>query len=308
MNPLSDLTVIIVTYRTNYEILKNCISSIDKNVKIKIVENSLDFKDKNFFLNNYSNITIDCTGKNLGYSEGNNYGVNLINTDYALILSPDTICHRSFFEHIKFYLNRDLDFSVIGSSYMDDDPSNMSYGFFEENKNKIYNNFKGFYFENKFKSLKKVDWVTGCSMLINLSKFKDKKIFDENFFLYFEEFNLCKKVNMKGENVFSSKNLLIHHLGYKGSFAANPKLKLEAEKLREWHWMWSMFYFYKNNYGYLFALKKTFGKFFKSFIKMIYFSITFNKALKNKYKSKFFGLLNSMIGKKSWYRVDARFQ
>ena len=44
MNSLSDLTVIIVTYKTNYEILKNCISSIDKNVKIKIVENSLDFE------------------------------------------------------------------------------------------------------------------------------------------------------------------------------------------------------------------------------------------------------------------------
>ena len=41
------------------------------------------------------------------------------------------------------------------------------------------------------KSLIKVDWVTGCSMLINLKKFNNKNIFDKNYFLYFEELDLC---------------------------------------------------------------------------------------------------------------------
>ena len=41
-------------------------------------------------------------------------------------------------------------------------------------------------------------------MLINLKKFENKKIFDENFFLYFEEFDLCKSF-IKGEKIYSKK-------------------------------------------------------------------------------------------------------
>ena len=45
----------------------------------------------------------------------------------------------------------------------------------------------------------------------------------------------------------------------------------DPEKLREWHWMWSTFYFYKKNYGFFYALKKTMGKLLRSFVKMIYY-------------------------------------
>ena len=88
----------------------------------------------------------------------------------------------------------------------------------------------------------------------------------------------------------------------------NAADQFEAEKLREWHWMWSSFYFYKSNYGYFFAIRKNFGKLLRSFIKYIFFTLTFNKKLNNKYKSRFLGLLNAMLGKKSLYRVNSKFQ
>ena len=171
-------------------------------------------------------------------------------------------------------------------------------GRFNENKNKVYkedqlNNF-----------LKRVNWVVGSSMLINLKQFEKKQIFDENFFLYFEEFDLCKRLEKKQNKVYSSSKLLVTHLGYKGSFAANPNLATLGEKLRNWHWMWSTFYFYKNNYGIFFAYKKTFSKFIKSFLKFIYYSLIFNYQLSSKYKYRFLGLLNSMMGKKSWFRIN----
>ena len=43
MNSLSNLTVVILTYKTDYQILKNCIQSIESSVKIKIIENSSNF-------------------------------------------------------------------------------------------------------------------------------------------------------------------------------------------------------------------------------------------------------------------------
>jgi N-acetylglucosaminyl-diphospho-decaprenol L-rhamnosyltransferase len=72
--------------------------------------------------------------------------------------------------------------------------------------------------------------------------------------------------------------------------------------------MWSTFYFYKKNYGFFYALKKTKGKLLRSFVKMIYYYFIFNKVLKAKYTCRLMGLLNSIFGKKSWYRVNSQYQ
>ena len=148
----------------------------------------------------------------------------------------------------------------------------------------------------------KVDWVTGCSMLINLKKFENKKIFDENFFLYFEEFDLCKSLKDKGEKVYSSKKLKIHHLGFKSSFDENSSYKKNIDRLREWHWMWSTFYFYKKNFSYLYAFKKIIRKLISASFKTIFYSLTFNEIEKEKYKYRFLGLYNSILNRPSSFR------
>lgn len=303
MNNLSNLTVVIVTYKTDEKILTNCIKSINNNVKILIIENSGEFKSKEIF-KSYSNITIHCTGKNLGYGGGNNFGLNFVNTKYALISNPDVIYDKSFFENINFYLSEKINFSIIG-------PQNKSksifasHGFFDKkNKTNLDNNILDYNEHN----LKKCDWVIGCSMVLNLNFFKTKNIFDENFFLYFEEFDLCKQILNANGNIFSSKILLIDHLAFKGSFSTNENLKFDADKLRDWHWMWSTFYFYKKNYGYLNALRRTIGKLIRSLFKIIFYSLIFKKKEKSKYVCRFMGLINSILGKKSFYRVDSKYQ
>ena len=307
MNNLSNLTVIIVTYKTDIKILKKCIYSIDEKVKIKIIENSNQKELLSSSFNENNRLSIDCTGKNLGYGAGNNFGFNLVDTDYAIVANPDIVFHKTFFENINKYLDEYFDFTIIGSTYQNEN-SFSSAGQFKENEKKSFSKNITSRSKKSLNYLKKVDWVIGCMMLINLKKFDKKEIFDELFFLYFEEFDLCKSIELKNENVFCAKDLLIDHLGYKGSFGADPKLASESEKLREWHWMWSTFYFYKKNYGYFFAIKKTIGKLFRSFFKFIFYTIIFNQKMKNKYNCRFFGLLNSMMCKKSWYRVDSKYQ
>jgi len=307
MNNLAKLTIVIVTYKTDSTILKNCLNSIDKNVEIKIIENSFKKENQIFSIDKKNNLSIHFTGKNLGYGAGNNYGFNLVNTDYVIVANPDIVFHKTFFDNVKKYLDSSFNFTIIGSTY-NQDKSFSSSGVFKENEKKQYSNDIESSTKKIFETLTKVDWVTGCMMLINLKKFNSRKIFDESFFLYFEEFDLCKNLELKNENVFRAKDLLIDHLGYKGSFGSDPKNQLESEKLREWHWMWSTFYFYKKNYGYLFAIKKTSGKLLRSFFKVVFYTITFNKKMKSKYISRLNGLLNSIIGKNSSYRVDKKYQ
>ena len=295
---MKNITVVIVTFHTPENILLGCLRSINKNVKIVIVENSDSFLSKDLILSEFKNVNILCTGKNLGYGSGNNLGLRQVKTDYALILNPDTICDEKFFDNIQKILTETNDFSIIGCQYLDE-KNYMPAGFFDSKKNK---EFIKSYKDNKIDDLCKVDWVTGQSMLINLKKFKDANIFDEKFFLYFEEFDLCKSLVLKGENIYSSKKLKIKHLGFKSSFDDSSINRTNVNRLKEWHWMWSTFYFYKKNNSYIFALSKIIGKFLKAFLKIIFYSITFNKKEKDKYKYRFLGMLNAILGKPSSFR------
>ena len=301
MNNLAKLTVVIVTYKTDSTILKNCLDSIDKNVQIKIIENSFKKENQALSIDKKNNLSIHFTGKNLGYGAGNNYGFNLVNTDYVIVANPDIVFHKTFFDNVKKYLDSSLNFTIIGSTY-NLDKSFSSSGKFKENEKKQYTNDIDISSGKTFDTLTKVDWVTGCMMLINLKKFRSRKIFDESFFLYFEEFDLCKGIELRNENVFNAKDLLIDHLGYKGSFGSDPINQLESEKLREWHWMWSTFNYHKKHKGFLISFFIVLPKLGSSMIKVLIYSLLFNREKKEIYSKRLSGLVNAMIGKNSWYR------
>ena len=82
----------------------------------------------------------------------------------------------------------------------------------------------------------------------------------------------------------------------------DPKYSERMEIQRNWHYMWSLFYFNKKHKGYLKAYKITFGKFVSAFFKTIIFFI-FNKKKHYIYKHRFLGLLNSYLNKKSKFRI-----
>ena len=78
-------------------------------------------------------------------------------------------------------INENQDFAIIGCQYLQDKVF-MPAGFFNiENNNKFISKFKN----RDIKEIEKVEWVTGCSMLVNLNKFNHKEIFDKKFFFIF---------------------------------------------------------------------------------------------------------------------------
>ena len=286
-----DLTVIIVTYKTKDEILFNCINSINKKIKIINIENSNDISHKNKIEKKYENVEVILSGKNLGYGTANNLGLKKAKTRYVLISNPDVEYNNDFFDQINFYLKGDIEFSVIGPTY-NDQTIYLSYGNLDGDLNK--NEFNNFF-------LKEVGYVVGCSMLLDTNNINT--IFDENFFLYFEEADFCKRINSTGGKIFTSSKLFITHLGYQGSISTDPRYEIEAEKIRSWHWMWSTFYYHKKHSGYLKAFFLMYGKLVRAFFKMVVFSLFYNRKKQATYYARFSGLLNAMIGKKSWYRI-----
>lgn len=304
MNNIHNLSIVIVTSRTDENILIDCLNSIDPKVNILVVENSKNntFKDK--LESKYSNLNVILSGVNLGYGAGNNLGLSKVKTRYALILNPDVILEKNFFEEINNYLDKQINFHIMGVNYKDDDKWKSSGTFSEfDSRLKLENKIK-FYSD----SLEEVDWVIGCAMLINLEKFETRKLFDENIFLYFEEIDFCRQTKINGGKVYSSRKLIVKHLGHKGSAATDPNYTIETEMFRNWHWMWSSFYYHKKYSNYFLAIKIMSGKFIKSFFKMIFFSIIYNKKKQTMYFGRYSGLLNAFMGKKSWYRVKSLFK
>ena len=279
---LNDITFIIVSYKSN-KVIYNCINSLPKLSKIIVIENSSDNELKNDLEIKYDNIEV-ILNKNIGMGASNNIGIKTSNTKFAYVLNPDVIFKETTFTNLIESIKEINDFSIISPI----------------NENKDFPNYE---IKNNYKQLSEnvieVDNVDGFSMLINKTKFANNEYFDENFFLYLENTDLCLRQKIKNEKIFIVKNSEIKHIG---SYSTKLDQSNTLEYIRNWHWMWSKFYFNKKHYGFLNALLKIVGNFISSFVKFLFYSLFFNSHKKKIYKMRFLGLINSIIGKKSYLR------
>ena len=271
---LKDLTVVIVTFKSQKNI-HSCLDTIPKDINVLVIENSNNEKFKLDLEKKYSNVECIIIGSNKGYAAGNNIGLRKVKTKFALILNPDTKLRKDTIDNFLLTASNNNDFWLMGP--YNDQQKNLSF-----NSNNVIevNNLKGF------------------AIFFNLMKFNEI-YFDENFFLYFEEIDLCKQVKIKGGKILVDKNIIINHDG--ASSVENIK-KIELEKNRNWHWMWSTFYYNKKYKGFLIALILIMPKLISSIAKTLFFLIIFNKKKRDIYFCRMSGIINSILGKKSWYR------
>ncbi len=272
------ITVVINTFKSE-DIINSCLDSIGPDYKVIIVENSKNTNFKEKLEKRYPNLECILAGQNLGYAKGNNLGLSKVKSEYALILNPDARVEKNTFNNFFSSIEKIDDFSIIGPAKQNE-------------LSKIDNN------KDK-EDIFQVDKLKGFAMFLNLEQFKDIGFFDENFFIYLEEIDLCKRIKKNNKKIFLDKNIKIHHIG--GS-SHNETINFEMELSRNWHWMWSTFYFNKKHYGYLNALIKISGKFFSSIIKILFYFVTLNSKKRKIYFQRFSGIINSILGKKSWYR------
>ena len=281
-----NLSVIIVSYKSDH-VIENCITSIDSEIEIVVVDNSNNDKFKDKIETKYKNVKCILSKENLGMGGGNNLGINNVNKDFALILNPDVALENNSINEI-IVASKEIDnFGIISPISSKD-----------EYPNYILKKDHNFDPDKPFK----VKSVDGYAMLLNLKKLKkieNFNFFDENFFLYLENEDLCKRLIEKNEDIYIVPKSKIHHLGGK---AVDPKYKNEIEYLRNWHWMWSKFYFNKKHYGYLIALMKVFKNLISAKIRFFYYLITFNSFKRKIYQMRLLGLISSMRGKNSYYR------
>jgi len=280
-----NLSIVIVTLRSE-KVIDKCIKSINKSLPIIVVENSNNLEFKNYLEKNYKNVECILTQKNLGTGSGYNIGIKHSKTEYVYVINPDIVLDDEALNEIYTASVKLKDFTILSPISSDLEFPNYS-------NNKIKNNLK-----DESKPFE-VDYVDGFSILINKKNFKDKNYFDEDFFMYLENDDLCRRVKNNGGSIYIVPKAKIYHLG---GGAVDPEFSREVELSRNWHWMWSTFNYNKKYRGFFVSLIIVFPKLVSSIIKTLIYFLIFNKDKKQIYYQRFSGLINAILGKKSWYR------
>ena len=289
------LTIVIVTFRSE-KVIDNCIKSISDQIKIIVVDNSNDQNFKDSLEKKYENVECILSSSNLGMGSGNNLGLNNVKTDYALILNPDVILQENTISEIINESKKIESFAVLAP--LSEDHKNPNYKI-KQNDKKNINNLDPF----------KVKSVDGFAMLLNLKEinqiddFRNKKYFDENFFMYLENDDFCKRLSQCNQNIYIIPKSKIKHLGAK---AVSDEYAYEVELSRNWHWIWSRFYYNKKHSGFLYALINGLPVFLSATAKVLFYFFI-NKKKKQIYLQRCRGYLNALFGKKSFYRPKINF-
>jgi GT2 family glycosyltransferase len=272
-----NITFVIVSFRSD-NVIDKCLQSINPNIKIIVVENSNNISIKNHLEKKFSNVEVLISGDNIGYGRANNLGISKVKTKYAFILNPDAYLDKYTLQEllsVKDILNED--FSILSP--------------------KIYNNEIFNSIDDEKKNFIEVDFVKGFAMLLNLKKINFTKIFDENFFLFLEEIDLCKRIKERGEKIYIACKAKVYHNAKESSGS-----EFQIELCRNWHWMWSLYYYNFKHFGLLAAYKITFYKFISSLIKMLLSILLMKKKKYLIHKYRMLGLINAYKGKASWFR------
>ena len=280
---LNNITFIIVSFKSE-NVIHSCLNSLPQISKKIVIENSRNTKLKEELESKYDNIEV-LINHNIGMGASNNIGILQSKTQFAYILNPDTKLNVSTIDKFIEAADKIVDFAIL--SPLCSDSRFPNYKIYE--KKSSLNN-----------QIIEVDTIDGFSMLINKSKFNNS-FFDENIFLYLENDDICLRARKYNQKIYIVKNSLIDHLGASSS---NIKDSYEFDLLRNWHWMWSKFYYNKKHSGFLLSTIKIFPNFLSAIIKYIFYLLLFKNQKRKIYKMRLLGIINAFIGKKSFYRID----
>ena len=246
--------------------IRKCLNSIDKECNVINVENSNNAEHKKNIEKEFNNVKCILAGENLGYGKANNIGLKETKTKYALILNPDTELFPKTLEKFLIVAQQNSNFAIISPNI-------------KENKKK--ENFP-YEVEGQTSNPTVLDArltknVKGFAMFLNLSEFKEIGFFDESFFIYFEEIDLCTRLFKKNKKIYWCPNILIYH---EGGQSHDSSINSQMELSRNWHWMWSTFNYHKKYKGFFISSLIVFPKLCSAIFKIILYLFLMNKEKK----------------------------
>jgi GT2 family glycosyltransferase len=242
VNP--ELSIIIVNWNTA-DLLKACLKSVYKHspsISFEIIifdNNSEDYSRE--MLKSFPQVKIIFNSRNIGFAAANNRAAEICRSEYLLLLNPDTEIRSNIFTPALNFIKKSS-YGVLGARLrLPDGNVQVSSGNFLSLQTMIFQNvyfvlkktgfIKTIPFLSKLSGVSvsqlikidylwdpyrnhEVDWISGAFFLLSRRDFYSVGKFDESFFLFGEEIDLCYRLRQQGiKAVFWGQDEIFHHSG-----------------------------------------------------------------------------------------------
>lgn len=241
-----DLSIIILNYKSK-ELVKNCLknlkaSGLNMNYEVIVVDNGSNDGIEGLLQKKFSDVKLIRLEENKGYSAGNNDGIKEAKGKYILILNPDITVLQGAVQQIYEFMEKNLEAGITAPQLLSPDGSiQQSCMRFYNFLTPVYRRLKFFKKLNFVKkeldrfemrewdhnSTKEVDWMLGACLMVKKEVFDKVGFFDDKFFLFFEDTDLCRRVQLAGYKIYYLSDAKVIHLDERLSNKANGLLALK---------------------------------------------------------------------------------
>lgn len=282
---MPDVSIIIINYCTE-NLIQDCINSIIKhtfiaNYEIIIVDNASPNDSFSVLINKYKetkNIICHRIPENIGFGRANNEGYKIASGRYIFCLNPDTELKNNAIDILSEYLDSHQDITICGGNLFHRNgkmctsfrmlyPSitwelNLLFNYIPEIL--LYGNNRRF---NTSKEIINVAYITGADLMIRKSYIDEAGFYDPNFFMYYEDTELCYRAFKKGNRITNVPHAEIFHYEGKSFKNLDRKAKYNYQS-RE--------IFYNKHYNKLYHFIADFIFLFALLLRIIYLSFCKN--------------------------------
>lgn len=240
-----DVSVVIVNWNTR-EILHDCIKSIYEQTRnivfeVIVIDNASSDGSVAMVKADFPQAILIANQDNRGFAAANNQGIAIAKGRYVLLLNSDTIVLDGAIQKTIAFADQHLQAAVIGCRVLNKDltlqptcfmyPSvlnlllSMTY---------LYKLFPRCHFFGREKiswwdrdDVRPVQTVTGCFMLVRKEAIEQVGVMDENFFMYAEETDWCRRFQQAGWIHLFYPDACIIHLGGQSTQQVRPQMALQ---------------------------------------------------------------------------------
>ncbi len=259
LNPAQpDLSVIIVSYSAKAE-LQRCLSCLQPNpgfLEIVVVDNNSNDGSRQMLEENFPRIKSILNTRNLGFSRAANQGIKVSTGKYVLLLNPDTQSELSNLRAMVEFLEKNQSVGILGPQIVNSSGKRQysarsfpslatSVSAHDSFLNRILprNPWSAKYLGKELNSslAGEVDWVSGSCMLIRREVLDSIGLLDDQFFMFVEDVDFCRRAKQAGwKVVYFPLVRIVHHTGQSVRLR---KIKMLAEHHK------SMYYYFRKYYG-----------------------------------------------------------
>lgn len=252
-----DLSIVVVNFKTP-ELTLACLRSLREFApscrhEIILVDNGSEDDIRERVEEEFPEIKFIETGLNVGFSRANNLAIHNSNGEFVVLFNSDARLIAPVWDSLIDLMRANPEWGVLGSREVDAKGRfQLSCGHFPSFSNEIIRKIMHYrlsindplirdYLDEKYSSLGQVDWVSGSCMMIRRKTLEDAGLLDEQFFMYFEDIDLCRRIQNRGWLIHYSPAVTICHHG--GQSARHNLLRVLVEYRK------SQAYFTKKYYG-----------------------------------------------------------